>query len=1269
MRHKLLSLIALVGAMFMSTGAFAQWTAPVKPELGDNNASAVESGKSYYIKNVGAGQFITGSNSWSTQISLTRDGVGSEYSPALLIYVADSTALNATGVSLRLDGTFIVNGASGKRTFTNTYLFRDGEESGFMDHGTQAKGYIWKITKAENGYFRIQTADGDASFPNSATQYAGWDSSRGPIAIDETGELVPFNLDEGIYPYTEVRFNMTGAEENEKIDWMFIDPSEYLKAMEDYKVRKELYDALVEASEAGVDATTLNAAGAVYTNASATAEEMQKQKAHLLAAMAGLKYDFSGASDSNPLDVTEQVLVNPTFDSNIDGWTITVTGQNLQWQQRTDGSVDASKNWVSITNFIEAWRPSSQGGLGDGTISQTVYGLPAGKYILECDAMATRQGGLNGLSAEDAVEGAYIFIEGESGEVRNPIKAPDTQPKHWSVVFISDGSDWLTFGLKAESTTANWLSADNFVLTYYGATTKTQAELELEKAIASANELKEDDNYRGYTPTLKAFEALIESGQALLDGDKQEESVYQEATEALTAAQDSVKATIAAYAVLYQYWYSDLDKYIAIADKMGWEEISEELTQYQEDWEEAYDEGTMPDAEIYALTDAIFPKLKAAINPDDLPVGSDLTWLLVNPDFTTGSTSSPTGWTIKSGSLTELRTKTHNIETWHKTFDISQTIENMPAGVYDITVQGFVRHDDANDTERTVFYAGNTKTCLMTLENQWSLEPIWAEDSDEKPALGDSNHDLTLTTPSGETAYKANGMTGAYYWFQTKITDDTDFITKAQRDASNNITDNFYTNHIKVTLYETGDFTIGLKTESGTEWVIWDNFKITYRGIDVSTYSQLIREKVEELEKVYASTNEAGEAIYITAEGEKLYNDVKEAALLTANTLTSANAKEAFPATMSALDDAIEYLKAGSEKAEEMRNLIAEYMEVRMSDLEVGADESGFEEYLNEVDEKFNTNGSVESNEAMDAMPEELKFRWNQYVMSFVAENPYDKDSKFGFGNATEAIYNARFESYLFPGTYNTNGWAFEKPDSVGNMFSANFAVGEVYNATSYKVSQTVKGLKPGFYILSVDAFYRPGTSAEITTDSVANIKNVKMFAESNYEGKANVYTQRIKNVMAGAQEAKIAEGIVGESTESTVTINGQTSYIPLNMEAANEYLSVLDTEDQTLPAIEGARVTSIYRNDLLCGVGEDGILTIGLTNNAKYIVNDWALFSNWTLTYLGSNEPVGVKSAEEKVANGVENIYSLDGIVTKKLQRGVNLIRSAQGVEKVLVP
>ena len=202
MKQHFFSSVALICAMLTSISAFAQWAEPTPPTIREINADAVESGHAYFIKNVGAGQYLTGGNDWSTKISLTQAGINSDtfegLSPALAIYIADSTATgingSPSGVSMRLNGTFTVNGASGARTFTNTYLFRDSEEWGFIDHNTQARGYIWNIRKAESGYWYIQTSEDDNNFSDSSIQYAGWDRDYGEIESDpETGELIDGN--------------------------------------------------------------------------------------------------------------------------------------------------------------------------------------------------------------------------------------------------------------------------------------------------------------------------------------------------------------------------------------------------------------------------------------------------------------------------------------------------------------------------------------------------------------------------------------------------------------------------------------------------------------------------------------------------------------------------------------------------------------------------------------------------------------------------------------------------------------------------------------------------------------------------------------------------------------------------------------------------------------------------------------------------------------------------------------------------------------------
>ena len=143
------------------------WESPVEPETPD----AVEfvTGGTYFVRNVGTGQFLTYGCAWGTQISLTMNGLNDEANKAIALDITEGTetlgGAIVSGYKLQLHGTF-----GGK---TNTYLFRDSEEDGFIEYNNQGRGVVWKITKVGD-YYRIQTADGDPAYPSSSTQYAGW---------------------------------------------------------------------------------------------------------------------------------------------------------------------------------------------------------------------------------------------------------------------------------------------------------------------------------------------------------------------------------------------------------------------------------------------------------------------------------------------------------------------------------------------------------------------------------------------------------------------------------------------------------------------------------------------------------------------------------------------------------------------------------------------------------------------------------------------------------------------------------------------------------------------------------------------------------------------------------------------------------------------------------------------------------------------------------------------------------------------------------------
>ncbi|MBO4907010.1 MAG: CotH kinase family protein [Bacteroidaceae bacterium] len=158
------------------------------------------------------------------------------------------------------------------------------------------------------------------------------------------------------------------------------------------------------------------------------------------------------------------VINNPTFDSNANGWTVNMPGaQNKGYQSASyTGS-------ASISHFIETWvaKPKT---LGEGSISQTIYGLPAGTYTLEADVIACNQ------ETGASVDGALLFAQCED------LYAVETstlsgKPQHFTCEFTTSGGD-VTIGMRTlASTNANWVAMDNVQLFFYGSSDATQISL------------------------------------------------------------------------------------------------------------------------------------------------------------------------------------------------------------------------------------------------------------------------------------------------------------------------------------------------------------------------------------------------------------------------------------------------------------------------------------------------------------------------------------------------------------------------------------------------------------------------------------------------------------------------------------------------------------------------------------------------------------------------------------------------------------------------
>lgn len=214
---------------------------------------------------------------------------------------------------------------------------------------------------------------------------------------------------------------------------------------------------------------------------------MRKIYAYMSAAMLSLA-SFTAFAQT---DVTNKFIKNPSFEKQTENWTST----NLQLQNNT--SFTKKKG----SYYLEKW--TSQGNaVGSGSVTQTLSGLPAGKYQLKAASQNIQQG-----TPDAAQTGASIY----AGTTSNA--ATVTTPNDYTVDFETAGTD-VAIGFRAVNASGNWICIDNFRL-YYVAPDFAL----LQTAITNAKAVitnAEKSSMAGIQPTPKAnLNAAIEAAEAM----------------------------------------------------------------------------------------------------------------------------------------------------------------------------------------------------------------------------------------------------------------------------------------------------------------------------------------------------------------------------------------------------------------------------------------------------------------------------------------------------------------------------------------------------------------------------------------------------------------------------------------------------------------------------------------------------------------------------------------------------------------------------------
>ena len=1177
----------------------------------------------YYLYNVEADAFLTNNtcpnhDQWSTHAALKKE-VGNPIFMAQFredpYFTYDTTYVDETKTEiLKIDTILNVipwdnvtyklldlyNG-SWRGVFPNTCYTM------FVDRGSQPN-YMWNVKDMGNGIFRISVSDrnpdynstlADSLFGNPET-YLGFNFKDEDYYEGEDVPVMPLTPMISVtgYVWNSAYVGEELLECEPAIDWKFIPQAEFLtwqsqvKAW-DYINSGALEDYMDEMKSQYGNRVNLSAAEAILNSTSPVLyEDIEKMQLDVQLSL------LDGASDENPVDATV-LMQNANFDAlNVNGWTLNYTkGTNVTNLGIDPNGTVYTNGDIRVEHFIEAWSNVAYNpdvttrALGDGSVYQTIAGLPAGKYTFTCDAISVCQ---DNKSLQ--VTGAYLYAKSGDNLFQTPICTGDGIPEHFEVMFIkADEGGTFEFGFRTEKTTANWMACDNFELTYYGPVKEDPYKIVLDGILASIeSDIPDMDDVYASIEAKETFAAAMEAAAAATDDFKNQCDI-------LNAAYDAFKANIKEYQAFKAAIDAAEERRLEFDEV--WPDLSNELADLLMEWEDLYAEGTADDETCQNAANVVQETIMNYITENMQP-GDNITPLINNGDFKTDfsgwkTTGAVPAWGgISPNNLNPEEMTSGNAEVFQAVFNMYQVIRNMPKGSFTLTCQAFERNDQGYAAQfaqgpevgiNGVLYANSTEKKINNILAYAQPEQIF-------------NDGQWWSDVSTDYGYIPNGMPGANYYF--------------------NISPETYQVKLTFTLPEAGDsITIGLKTASTSSWIIFDNFELFYNGNGVEAYEEPINDLLAELEMVLADATYYGTdaADLVDAATKDLVaalngtdGDACIAALEKGNkALAYAKASvEAYNKLNTAYDDLIFAFEDG---AEEASPVAVEKAEAKLAEIEDAFDNLGL---------------TVEEVDALTASVADVitGLRIPDYTGAS-EDNPIDFTGILVNPNFTESDgkgWTWDHAADFTPAFYNS---ADAEGAPAAEYYSNWSGTASVFTWDTY---QTLSGLPNGVYTVTMNAFYRPGDNGQYDGTEVIPVEF--------YANQVNVPVRHIASDLAETDDIAItlADGTTGMVPNGLTTAGNAFqagryfTSLAVKVEDGNLRIGVRKTEETNLlrawMAISGFTLTYYGEDADMAVVGIDevkstettvkkGIFTISgqkvnkITKGGLYIVDGKKVF------------------------------------------------------------
>ena len=1004
------------------------------------------------------------------------------------------------------------------------------------------------------------------------------------------------------------------------------------------EARQALKKALDDAKEAGFTETA--AYEAVYNDKNSTVAQLKKALEDLTAAM--VIWGETHGSWDKPSDMTGK-LTNPNFDNaSYSGWQGTapnMTGSGShgpanvaeKWNDTFDtyqivkGLPVGVYSLSAKTSWRGSWKDMENNVGPAAKLYATVDGLEMQvpfNYIWGClnttpMAGPTEFGTTAGENAETHKDADGNDVTYYSPNDPSAFRLYEEAGFYDTKVLFGVSSDTLQvrIGVKNPSKMGdadNWSCFDTFVLKYHG-NGEEACQNYVTEAMKNFSEYVIEDGVV-YT------EAYLTAYQEAYSGEKTAKNM--EEVNAIIGGINKAKANLDKNIELWKEFAALLNQAKEMAVNPTYTRVDPEIGEladyaefdgadYLKDHELTNEELEKEIADMKNLIQVIIDKSKSLLEE-----GEDITRFIKNPGFDEDkdiNSGDAEGWTIEKGTgsnitrgplgqgnkdLMEgaLGKMNYCFEAWHRyNWDVWQEITDLPKGIYELQVQGYVRCEMGGYTRGDDLVAPYTSPVYLYMNKAMAQFPS---------VYSESPADI------GKEMVKVED------WYQEEVNGNP-YPNSMGGAAQCFAWDMYKTKAFGLVAEDGGSFRIGVKMLGNSDWwCIWDSFKLTYHTPNNPTFIKPILEEAlatidltkpmgkDVYEKAAAVDAEARTAI-AENDGDKMFEALTKVYDLQSSIVESVALFEKLVAAAETLNEAID----GSENQDAINRANDLYTIISNGTEQHSITDDEAKAYIEEI----------------DALYTKLKLPADWASAS-------DDDPK----DVTAVIKSASF-SDVEETANSSEGWT--NPGNLGNDDTQKSALAIEFWQSAFDMYQTIKGLPEGTYELTVDAWVRNGENEENFTGWKEDPSN-SMALLYGVDGDSVVYTAPIANMMA-AGDAMLES--IGYDGEKEFTVNEVTYYVPSSLVSGKGLIETYE---------------GVYTNKAIVKVKADEKLTIGI-KKAQEKTGSWVVADDFKLFYLGKNSSkagspdlTGIATVEGKTAK-VE-YFTLDGRKATKAHKGI---------------